>query len=218
MKKIRVFLVDDHGLVRAGLRCLIEKEDDMEVVGEAQAGDEALAKIKEQRPDVVLMDLSLPCMPGAEVTRRLKGDAPEVRVIAVTLHEDVSHVRELIEAGALGFVHKRAAEQELFKAIRTVSAGEIFVDPRMTGKLISRFVQGETTSENGAGRLSERENEVLRHVATGHSNKEIAALLGVSPKTVETYKARSMDKLHLKTRVDVVRYARERFWAGQPRP
>ena len=216
MTKLRLFLADDHTVVREGLKRLVEAEPDMDVIGESADGEESVEKIAELRPDVVLMDVSMPRMNGAQATRRLKSLCPEVSVLALTVHEDNSYVRELLSAGASGYVLKRAAAKELIQAIRAVALGGVYVDPNVAGQLLNGFVAAPAKIGVGTGQLSDRETEVLRLIAKGHSNKEIAAILEVSVKTVETYKARSMEKLGLKSRVDIIRVAAERGWLPAP--
>ena len=211
MRKLRIFLADDHTVVREGLKRLIDIEPDMEVVGEAGDGQQALEQAAQIQPDVVVMDISMPELSGTQATRKLKQAHPNIGVLALTVHEDKSYLRELLEAGASGYVLKRAAGDELIQAIRAVSTGGLYVDPHVAAKLVSTLVQPGARAGN-AGELSEREGTVLRLIAQGHSNKEIAGQLGVSVKTIETYKARSMEKLGLRSRVDIIRVAGERGW------
>ena len=212
MTKLRLFLADDHTIVREGLRRLLEAEPDMEVIGEAADGEEAIQRAMELQPDVALMDLSMPRLNGTQATRRMREACPNVHVLALTVHEDNTYVRELLNAGASGYVLKRAAATELIHAIRAVAGGGVYVDPNVTAKLLSGVVSPPVRALCGVGQLSDREGEVLRLTAQGHSNKEIAAQLNVSVKTVETYKARSMEKLGLRSRVDIVRLAAESGW------
>lgn len=211
MNKLRIFLADDHTVVREGLKRLIEVETDMEVIGEAADGLEAVTRATEMKPDVLVIDISMPELNGAQAARRIKQTHPGIGVLALTVHEDKSYLRELLEAGASGYVLKRAAGDELIHAIRAVSAGGVYVDPHIAAKLVNTFVQ-PYSRPGGTGELSERESTVLRLIAQGHSNKEIAAQLDVSVKTIETYKARSMEKLGLRSRVDIIRVAGERGW------
>jgi DNA-binding NarL/FixJ family response regulator len=211
--KLSIFLVDDHAVVREGLKALVNAQPGMEVCGEAGDGRSALQLIQELRPDVVVMDVSLPEMSGAQATERLKQLRPEVKVLALTVHEDRGYLRQLLEAGARGYVLKRAAAEELIHAIRTVAAGGTYLDPAIAGKVLGGFVRsppGKGVAEGSD--LSDREAEVLRLIAAGYSNKEVSARLTLSVKTVETYKARSMEKLGLHSRADVVRYALQRGW------
>lgn len=208
MTKLRVFLADDHMVVREGLKALVNAQPDMEVVGEADNGIQAWRRTIELQPDIVLMDVSMPEMNGAEATERLKRDCPEVKVLALTIYEDTGYLRQLLKAGASGYLLKRAVMEELVDAIRTVAAGGSYIDPRLTGRVVSSFIQQDL---NGGKRLesdlSDRETQVLRLVAWGCSNKEIGAKLSISVKTVETYKVRLMKKLDLRSRTEMVRYA-----------
>jgi DNA-binding NarL/FixJ family response regulator len=212
MSKLRIFLADDHAVVREGLKRLVESQTDMEVIGEAQDGREAIQKAVELRPDIMVIDVSMPELNGAQATRQLKQSFPKLAVLALTVHEDKSYLRELLEAGASGYVLKRTAADELIHAIRAVAAGGVYVDPHIAGKLVSTFIQPRTSITSRDEELSGRESEVLRLIAQGYSNKEIGAQLELSIKTVETYKARSMEKLGLHSRVDIVRYAAEQDW------
>lgn len=212
MSKLRIFLADDHAVVREGLKRLIDCEEDMEVIGEAENGEEAVGKVTEVKPDIAVMDVSMPVMGGAQATRVLKENAPGVRVIALTVHEDRGYIQELLEAGAAGYILKRAASEELIRAIRAVSIGGIYVDQRLVSNLLSSIIHPRNDTLAPIEKLSEREMSVLRLIASGYTNKEIAAQLDVSVKTVETYKARSMEKLELRSRVDIVRVAKEQGW------
>lgn len=212
MNKLRIVLADDHAVVREGLRRLIESEPDLHVVGEASDGSDAIAQCTTLRPDIAVLDVSMGEVNGAEAARRLRKVCPQTRILALTVHEDKGYLRELLDAGAAGYVLKRAAGEELIRAIRAVAAGGMYVDPRIAAKLVSSFVEPRATSARPAIELSQRETTVLRLIAEGYTNKEIAAQLGLSVKTVETYKARSMEKLGLRSRVDIVRVATERGW------
>lgn len=214
MAKLRVLLVDDHAVVREGLKRLIENEPDMDVVGEADDGRSAVARAKELRPDIAVMDVSLGAVGGAQATREVRQHCPNTKVLALTVHEDKSYVRDLLDAGASGYVLKRAAGDELIGAIRAVAGSGIYVDPRVAGKLLSSLAQAGRPTHEPRVDLSEREAEVIRLIAQGFTNKEISAQLGISVKTVETYKARTMEKLGLRSRVDIVRVAMQRGWLG----
>jgi len=199
--------------MREGLKSLVNAQHDMEVIGEAADGNAACAKAGELRPDVVVMDVSMPGMSGAEAAGRIKASWPGVKVLALTVHEDKGYLRLLLEVGAVGYVLKRTAADELIHAIRTVAAGGMYLDPALARLVVGSFVR--QPPGKGAGQadgLSEREEEVVRLIAAGHSNKEIAARLGLSVKTVETYKARSLEKLGLSSRADLVGYALQRGW------
>jgi DNA-binding NarL/FixJ family response regulator len=206
---VRVFLADDHSLVRTGLRALIEAQEDMCVVGEASDGLEVLANIDAARPDVVLMDLAMPKLGGAEATKRLATSHPNIKVLALTAHEERGYVQSLFAAGARGYLLKRALADELAAAVRAVAAGGIYVDPAIAAYVVN---VPPRDSEAATAELSERESEVLRGIAEGHAMKEIASTLGISPRTLETYRTRGMEKLGLKSRAELVRYALQRGW------
>jgi DNA-binding NarL/FixJ family response regulator len=213
MAKLRVYLADDHAVVRSGLKALINAQPDMEVSGEAGDGRTACDQVQELQPDVVVMDVSMPKLNGAQATVQLKQACPKVKVLALTVHEDKGYLRLLLEAGASGYVLKRAAAEDLIHAIRTVAAGGLYLDPALAGQVVGSFVRspaGHRAPEGGD--LSDREAEVVRLIAAGYSNKEIASRISLSVKTVETYKARSMEKLGLESRADLVRYALQRGW------
>lgn len=211
--KLRIFLAEDHSVVRHGLKLLINSQPDMEVVGEAGDGLSVLQQAADLKPDIVVMDVTMPEMNGAQATRQLKKSDPEIRVLALTVHEEKGYLRALLEAGASGYVLKRAAAEELIHAIHKVAEGGTYLDPSLADKVVSGFVNHSTSKdlilEN---ELSERETEVLRLIANGYSTREIAAQLNISVKTVETYKSRAMEKLGLHSRSDIVRYAIQRDW------
>lgn len=208
MDKIRVFLADDHMVVREGLKSLVNAQADMHVVGEAAGGGEASRAACELAPDVVVMDVSMPDMGGAEATERLRRECPQVKVLALTVYEDKSYLRRMLDAGASGYVLKRAVTDELVRAIRTVAAGGSYVDPTLAVSLVSSYFNQSTAEGRApAAELSERESQVLRLIAWGYSNKEIGWKLSISAKTVDTYKLRLMEKLSLRSRTDIVRYA-----------
>lgn len=213
MNHIRVLLADDHAIIREGLRSMINAQPDMEVVGEADNGLAAWLKAKELRPDVAVMDVSMPEMNGAEAAERLRQDCPQVKVLALTVHEDKGYLRRLLKAGACGYVLKRAAVDDLARALRVVASGGTYIDPALAERVVGGYLR--THSGAGAarrGELSDRETEVLRLVAWGYSNKEMAAQLDISVRTVETYKVRLMEKLDLHNRSEIVRYALQQGW------
>ena len=213
MKNLRVFLVDDHPIVRSGLKALVDAQADMLVVGETGDGLTAIQAVTELKPDVVVMDVSLPGIGGAEVTEQVRRASPTLKVLALTAYEDRGYVQLLLKAGASGYVLKRAAADDLVRAIRAVAAGGIYLDPSVAGHVVSGLARrGEPRRPVAGGELSERESEVLRLIAQGHAIKEIAATLDVSARTVETYKERAMEKLELKSRAEIVRYALRRGW------
>lgn len=212
---LRVVLADDHAVVREGLRALVDACEGIRVVGEASDGAEAVRRACELRPDVLVLDLSMPGMDGASATEAVQRECPEVRVIALTAHDDRAYLTRLLAAGAAGYVLKRGAADELVRAIRAVAGGATYVDPLLAGKLLHR-ASGGGRPHPDPDPLSDREEEVLRQIAWGHSNKQIATQLGISTKTVETYRARIADKLKLTTRPAIVRYAVQRGWLRDP--
>ncbi len=208
VNKLRVLLADDHMIVREGLKTLINGQPDMQVVGEAVNGREALKCAIELSPDLVVMDISMPEMNGVEATERLRKECPQIKIIALTIYEDISYLRQLLKAGASGYVIKRAVVEELVHAVRTCAAGGSYIEPTLAGQVVSTYInRGSGLGGPSQGELSDRETQVLRLVAFGYSNKEIGAKLGISVKTVETYKVRLMGKLNLRSRVEMVRYA-----------
>lgn len=205
-----ILIVDDHGVLRAGLRALLGAEPGLAVVGEAGSSDEALTMANMLKPDVILLDLSIPGTSGIEVARQLKQQLPQTRSLILTVHEDDTLVREAICVGAAGYILKKAVETELIDAIRAVARGELYVHPAMTRALINGVPpNSESGNRRGVGELTRRETEVLRFVAQGHTNKQIAQLLKLSIRTIESHRANLMGKLNMKTRVELVRYARE---------
>ncbi len=212
----RVLMVDDHPVVLAGLKALVEADADFTVVGNARDGRTALRLAKQLLPDVVVLDISMPEMNGIEVATALLAERPECRVLVLTVHEDRAYLRQLVEAGVCGYLLKRSASDELIRALHAVVSGGMYLDPAIAGKVVGRAARGGAHPQPGqAAELSERETDVLRLVAGGHSNKEISARLAISVKTVETYKARAMDKLGYRSRVELVRYAADQGWLDQ---
>lgn len=209
-EKIRIVLVDDHAVLRAGLTALLNAEADMEVVGEAGDGAASLGVVADQRPDVILLDLNMPQMSGLEALTQLRQVAPQSRILVLTMHDDQTYLRQVLAQGGAGYVLKQAADSELLTAIRTVYHGGAFLHPAHAQALLSpdTTTTGPQATTNGdLALLSEREVEVLTLIALGHSNKEIAEMLYLSVKTVETYKARIMEKLDLNSRASLVRFA-----------
>jgi DNA-binding NarL/FixJ family response regulator len=212
MTKTRIILADDHALVRDGLRLVIEAESDLEVLGEASSAAEAIQRVADGRPDVLLLDITMPGGGGIGALEEIRRVSPATRVLMLTMHEDPEYLRVALVSGAAGFILKNAAGSELLVAIRTVHQGRTYVDPTLAGVAL-RNVLGSTGREAAAdgalARLSPREVEVLRQLALGFTNKEIASHLSVSVKSVETYRARLSEKLGLSSRAELVRYALE---------
>jgi DNA-binding NarL/FixJ family response regulator len=219
MKKLRILLADDHKVVRDGLRLLIDSQRDMRVVGEAGNGKEALKQARDLKPDVVVMDLSMPEVNGLQATERLKAEQPGIKVVALTVHEDASYLVQLCKAGAVGYVLKRSAGDDLIHAIRTVAAGGLHFDPTLANKALTSQL-GEAPAKAGphASDLSDREKQVLILLAWGYSNKEIAGDLGLSVKTIETYRVRISEKLGLRSRTEIVQYALRHGWLNEAYP
>lgn len=205
-KRIRILLADDHAVLRAGLRALLAAQADLEVVGEASEGAEAIRLCQTLRPDVVVMDIGMPGVSGIDATARIKRDLPAVKVLILSMHDDRGYLRQVLRAGASGYVLKKAADTELLAAIRAAARGEVFLDPALAKALVDEVMEPKAASGE-VPVLSDREREVLRLLAHGHTNQQVADRLCISVKSVETYKARLMDKLGLKGRAELVRYA-----------
>lgn len=213
-EKIRIVLADDHPIVLDGLRNLIRAEPDFELVGEAASGLSALKIIREQRPDVAVLDISMPELNGIVLSRRLAGEMPALRLLVLTLHEDRAYLNQALEAGVRGYVLKRSAVENLVQAIRAVLVGGLYIDPAIVGRVFeSKQVNKRLAARKGvAPALTDREADVLKMAALGFTNKEIASRLDVGVKSIETYKARGLEKLGLKTRAELVRYASGQGW------
>jgi two-component system, NarL family, response regulator NreC len=205
--KVKLLIADDHAVLRAGLKLLLNSEPDMEVVGEAANGLDAVRMVGELNPDILLLDISMPGLSGQAALRIIKDEHPEVKVLVVSMHEDESYVHEMLKAGADGYVPKKAADVELLAAIRATARGEHFIHASLTSGLISDFKPRQGVEV--ASELSQREREVLYLLARGYTNQETAERLLLSTKTVETYKLRIKDKLGLHGRAELVRYAME---------
>jgi DNA-binding NarL/FixJ family response regulator len=213
LDKLRILLIDDHAVVLEGLKTLVNAQADMEVVVEASDGLSALPLAREARPDVAVVDVSMPGQGGAVTTEQLKRSLPAIKVLALSVHEDKGYLRLLLEAGASGYALKRATAGKLIHAIRVVASGGLYLDPTLAGKVVGRLVRRPSARESiQVEPLSDRENDVVLGLARGYSLKEIAARLQLSVKTVETYKARSLEKLGIRSRAEIVRYAIQRGW------
>jgi DNA-binding NarL/FixJ family response regulator len=211
MSKLRIMLADDHETVREGLTMIVNAQDDMEVVGFAGDGREAVARAQELLPDVLVMDISMPKLNGLKATEKLNAVCPQVKVLTLSRHADDGYIRELLAAGACAYVLKQSAPTELIHAIRAVAAGGKYIDPKLAAKVMGSYSDRGPRGE-AKGSLSDRESEVLRLIALGYSNKEIAARLSLSVKTIEVHKANAMRKLNITSRIDLVRYAIFQGW------
>ncbi len=208
MSKLRVLIVDDHGIVRAGIRSLLVAETDMEVVGEATRGEEALEKVRELHPELVLMDIAMPGMNGIEATRRIKEEFPDVCVLVLTMHDDEEFFFPVLRAGASGYVLKEAEPKELLYAIQVVINGEIFLSPAVTKSVLEAlFTTKDEAEDEKHGKLTAREKEILRLAAGGQTNREIAQTLFISGRTVEKHRQSVMRKLGLSKREELTKFA-----------
>jgi DNA-binding NarL/FixJ family response regulator len=212
--KIRIVLADDHPIVLDGLRNLIGAEADFELVGQAASGLAALKMIREKKPDVAVLDISMPELNGIVLSRRLAAEMPDLRVLVLTLHEDRAYLNQALEAGVRGYILKRSAVENLVQAIRAVMVGGLYVDPAIVGRVLEgqRASARPSAGKGAAPALTEREADVLKLAALGFTNKEIASRLDVGVKSIETYKARGLEKLGLKSRAELVRYASGQGW------
>ncbi|MDX6693480.1 MAG: hypothetical protein QOF02_1083 [Blastocatellia bacterium] len=215
MSKLRILLAEDHETVREGLRLIVNAQSDMEVVGEAGDGRTAIARAEELLPDIVVMDVSMPQLNGLKATEKLMQVCPQVKVLTLTRHTDYGYLQQLLRAGASGYVLKQSPPAELLHAIRAIAAGGKYLDPAVVDKVLGSHVGRTATlsvAAQGGRVLSERETEVIRLIAWGHSNKEIAARLEISIKTVESHKANAMKRLGIHSRIDIVRFALLQGW------
>ena len=202
-----LLLVDDHAVVRSGLRMLLENQRDVEIVGEASTASEALEAAQRLRPTVILMDIGLPDMSGIDATREIKKHLPDVSIVALTIHEDEEYFFKMLEAGASGYVPKRAAPEELLTAIRAAANGQVYLYPSLAKLLVRDFLSGGRSEDQTASDLTDREQEVLTYLAEGATNEEIAKSLVIAPKTVARHRENIMRKLNLHSRAELVRYA-----------
>ena len=206
---IRILIADDHGVMRGGLRALLEDEPGIEVVGEASSGKEVIALTEELRPDIVLMDIGMPGVDGIAATRRIKNTFADIQVLVLSVYEDESLLREAIKVGAAGYIIKRAAEEELISAIKAVSRGDMYIHPAITRLLFSQHPQSSHSEESSLESLSPRELEELGYLARGYTNRQIAETLYISIRTVESHRANIMGKLGIKNRIELVEYAKK---------
>lgn len=204
---IRVFITDDHILLRDGLRALLNNKADIEVIGGASEIIEAQNQIQQLRPDVVLMDINMPGHSGIEATRQLQKKCPEVHILMLTIHEDPHLLQEALQAGASGYILKRASESELINAIQAVARGDLYIHPAMTRAFLTSSEKKPETDQSPVEKITPREMEVLRLLANGHTNREIAQILTISIRTVESHRSNLMNKLNLTSRAALVRYA-----------
>lgn len=211
--KIRILLAEDHETVREGLKLIISGQADMEVIASVGDGRSAIEEAQKLLPDIVLMDISMPGVNGLKATQKLKACCPGVKVLAVTRHKDDGYLQQMLAAGASGYVMKQSPSSELVHAIRAVRAGGKYLDPSVAGKIMGTYSATHSAlAHHASSTLSDREEEVLRFIALGHSNKEIGAHLDLSVKTIEAHKAHAMKKLGMRGRVDIVRYAILQGW------
>jgi DNA-binding NarL/FixJ family response regulator len=211
MEKIRIILVDDHAILRDGIRALLKNESDMVVIGEAEDGRTAVNLTRQLLPDVVLMDIAMPLLNGLEATRQIIHDCPKVKVLILSMYDNEEYIRNSLANGAMGYILKDAAAAELLEAIRAVHRGETILSPAVTRLVVENYLRwGELKKENNADGLSPREREVLQLIAEGYSNKQIAEILCISIKTVQAHRMNLMSKLDLHDRADLIKYAIQR--------
>jgi len=210
--RLSVFIADDHPVVLAGIRSLLDRDPDVEIVGEARDGETTLRMAIELKPTMMVLDLSMPGLNGVEVVRRLLAQLPDCKVVILTVHEDRAYLRKLIEVGAAGYVLKRSVAEDLLRAIHAVASGGMYLDPSIAAHAVDWTPDRPSEVAKAGADLSDREQEVLRLASVGHSNKAIANILKISVRSVETYKVRAMDKLGLANRVDLVGYAVGKGW------
>ncbi|MBX3282958.1 MAG: response regulator transcription factor [Acidobacteria bacterium] len=210
--KLRVLLAEDHKTVREGVKLLVNAQPDMEVVGEADDGELALAQAEKLRPDIIIMDISMPRMNGLKATKKLRSKYPEIKLLTLSRHTDDGYLQQLVAAGANGYVLKQSAPNHLINAIREVAEGNAYLDPALTKKVMGSYANRPSLRGENQKELSDRETEVLRLISLGYSNKEIAASLDLSVKTVEVHKANAMRKLGISGRIEIVKYAILQGW------
>lgn len=213
MNKLQIFIAEDHETVREGLKLIINLQDDMEVCGEASDGAMCLKLAQELQPDIVVMDVTMPEMNGLKATQKLKQVLPLIKIITLTRHSDDGYLQELLRAGASGYILKQSSSDELLRGIRAVARGGNYLDPSIAGRVMGNYARPAASLEKSFQQtVSDRETEVLRQIAWGYSNKEIALQMNISVKTVEAHKANAMRKLDMTSRIDIVRFAILQGW------
>ena len=205
----RVVIADDHAIVRAGLRSLIHDDAGLDLIGEAAGGYEAIELVEKNRPDVLVLDISMPDLDGISVTRKLKQSHPDLRILILTLHDDQALIREAIKAGASGYILKRAAESELLSAIQVILRGDLYVDPSVLRSLLGEPTPSPSEPPTPIETLTRRETEILKLIVEGYTNRQVSEQLNISIRTVEGHRANISDKLGLHSRLELVRYARQ---------
>ena len=210
----RILLAEDHNTVREGIKMLVNAQPDMEVIGEAADGRAAITETRRLSPDLLVMDISMPEMNGLKATEKLRQEFPDLKILTLTRHTDDGYLQQLVKAGVNGYVLKQSAPTELINAIRTVTSGRSYVDSELTQRVLGGYAGRSAGPLRGEGsaQVSGRESEVLRLIAWGYSNKEIASRLDLSVKTIEAHKANAMRKLNIRSRIDIVRYAILQGW------
>lgn len=213
MSRVRVLIAEDHETVREGLKLILNAQPDIDVIGEASDGRSAVEQATKLRPDIVLMDVSMPHLNGLKATRKLGETCPDVKVLILTRHKDDGYLQQLLRAGASGYVLKQSSSAELLHAIRSISGGGKYLDPAVAGKVMGSYIAAKPSPDPSQHEsLTDREGEVLRLIALGYSNKDIAQQLGLSVKTIEAHKSNAMKKLGMFSRIDIVRYALLQGW------
>ena len=206
-KKIKILLADDHRIVREGIRSLLEKSDELVVIAEAENGREAVQLARELCPDVILMDIAMPLLNGLEATHQIKRDCPDVKVLALSVHDDEEYIRQMLASGAMGYITKYAATDELVQAVITVHRGEMALSPAITRLVVEDYLRWADIQQENPDKLTPREREVLQLIAEGHKNKDISDILKISIKTVKAHRNNLMQKLNLHSQGELIRYA-----------
>lgn len=213
MEKLRIMLAEDHQTVREGIKLLINSQPDMEVIGEADNGNAVITKARKMSPDIIILDISMPEMNGLKTTKKLKHSFPAVKILTLTRHTDDAYIQQMIEAGSDGYILKQSAPTELIRAIHSVAEGNNYLDPAITNKVMGSYLDRSTRLRGERkAEPTEREAEVLRMIASGYTNKEIAERMRISVKTVEAHRYNAMTKMDMRSRIDIVRYAVLQGW------